>query len=160
MLTKDDNLQFLQKKIGEIKVAMFKAEMNSVLQLPNNIISTIKTDGDGNVWFFTSCNGKYAQNIDKEFYAYLEYNQKGGAYRLRISGKAVVVPDTTPTYTTAVGTQLSDSIVLVKLKMMHVEYFENKNLVTTSSFKTRVKDFFTDIFFSHNYKEFNFSEAM
>jgi hypothetical protein len=155
---KDDNLQFLQKKIGEIKVAMFRAEMNSELQLPNNIISTIKTDDDGNIWFFTSCHGKYAQHLEQNFYAYLDYNQKGGAYRVRISGKASIVPDDTPTHTTSVDkSRLSDTIVLVRMKMMHVEYFENKTLQATSSFKTRIRDFFTEMFTSHNYKQFDFS---
>lgn len=155
MLTQDDNLLFLQRKIGEIKIAMFKAEMDSVLQLPNNIISTLKIDGDGNIWFFTSCNGKYAQNIDESFYAYLEYYQKGGAYRLRVSGKASVVQDDPMAHTAEINSK--DNFILIKFKIMHAEYFENKSLVT-SSFKTRVKDFFTDIFTSHNYREFDFPE--
>ena len=156
MLTQDDNLLFLQRKIGEIKVAMFKAEINSVLSLPNNIVSTLKTDNDGNVWFFTSCNGKYAKNIDESFYAYLEYYQKGGAYRLRISGKASIVQDD-PMADASTVTNCKDNFALIKFKIMHAEYFENKALAT-SSFKTRIKDFFTDIFSSHNYREFDFPE--
>ena len=76
-LTKDERLEFLQKKITELRVALFKAEINTELQLPNNIVSTIKADNKGNIWFFSSCNGNYAKNIDKSFYAYLEYYQKG-----------------------------------------------------------------------------------
>src|SRR3954471_25052112 len=148
MLTQDDNLLFLQRKIGEIKVAMFKAEIDSELQLPNNIVSTLKTDNDGNIWFFTSCNGKYAKNIDKSFYAYLDYYQKGGAYRLRVSGKASIVQDT-PTHASEIK-PMKDNIALIQFKIMHAEYFENKALVT-SSLKTRIKDFFTEIFSSHNY---------
>ena len=155
MFTNDDNLSFLQKKISEIKVAMFKADIDSVLQLPNNIVSTLKTDSDGNIFFFTSCNGKHAKNIDKGFYAYLEYYQKGGAYRLRVSGKASIVPDDSVAH----ATEMNDNIVLISFKIMHAEYFENKALMPTSSFKTRVKDFFTEIFSSHNYRKFDFPEA-
>ena len=43
MLTKNENLLFLQKKIGEIKIARFSAEIDAGLQLPNNIVSTLKT---------------------------------------------------------------------------------------------------------------------
>ena len=155
MLTQDDNLTFLQRKIGEIKVAMFKAEIDSELQLPNNIVSTLKTDNDGNIWFFTSCNGKYAKNIDKSFYAYLDYYQKGGAYRLRVSGRASIVQDD-PMHASEIK-PTKDNIALIQFKIMHAEYFENKALAT-SSLKTRIKDFFTEIFSSHNYREFDFPE--
>ena len=156
MLTQDDNLIFLQRKIGEIKVAMFKSEINSELQLPTNIVSTLKTDNDGNIWFFTSCNGKYAKNIDKSFYAYLDYYQKGGAYRLRVSGKASIVQDDSMAHAPEIK-PAKDNIALIQFKIMHAEYFENKALAT-SSLKTRIKDFFTEIFSSHNYREFDFPE--
>ena len=156
MLTQDDNLIFLQRKIGEIKVAMFKSEINSELQLPTNIVSTLKTDNDGNIWFFTSCNGKYAKNIDKSFYAYLDYYQKGGAYRLRVSGKASIVQDDSMAHASEIK-PAKDNIALIQFKIMHAEYFENKALAT-SSLKTRIKDFFTEIFSSHNYREFDFPE--
>src|SRR6266542_6095366 len=83
-----DDLLFLKEKIKEINVALFKAESDSVLQLPNNIISTLRVD-DGHVWFFTSCAGPYAQHLDKELYASLYYYQKGNNC-LQISGKAFV----------------------------------------------------------------------
>lgn len=156
MLTQDDNLSFLQRKIGEIKVAMFRSEINCELQLPTNIISTLKTDNDGNIWFFTSCNGKYAKNIDKSFYAYLDYYQKGGAYRLRVSGKASIVQDDPMAHASEIK-PTKDNIALIQFKIMHAEYFENKSLAT-SSLKTRIKDFFTEIFSSHNYREFDFPE--
>lgn len=159
MAVQQDHLEFLQRKIGEIKVAMFRPEMDSELQLPHNIVSTIKTDEDGNIWFFTSCNGKYAKNIDQEFFAYLDYNQKGGAYRLCISGKASIVQGDPADHVARLHTHygMSDNIVLVKLKMMHVEYFENKLLQNESSLKTRIVDFFSEMFNSHHYRQFDFS---
>src|SRR5665647_2040618 len=115
MLTKDDNLLFLENKIQQIKMAMFRAEIDSELQLPNNIISTIKTDSDGNIWFFTSCNGEYAKNIDKHFFAYLEYYQKGQDFRLRLSGKASIVEGDSEAATSAIKTNspINGSIVLI-----------------------------------------------
>lgn len=159
MALQQDHLLFLQRKIGETRVAMFRPEMDSELQLPHNIISTIKTDDDGNIWFFTSCNGNYAKNIDQHFYAYLDYNQKGGAYRLCIGGKASIVQDDPADHASRLHTHhgINDNIVLIKLKMMHVEYFENKLLQHTSSFKTRIMDFFSEMFNSHHYRQFDFS---
>jgi hypothetical protein len=149
MLTNDEHLEFLQRKIAEIKIALFKAEINEAgVPLPNNIISTFKTDMEGNVWFFTSCNEKFIRDFKKDFHASLDYYQKGGAYRLQLSGRATVIHD-------APGSSQTN-VTLVKLKILHAEYFENK-LMMASSLKTRVKDFFSKLFLSHNYREFNFS---
>jgi general stress protein 26 len=150
MFTNDEHLGFLQRKIAEIKIALFKAEIKEAgVPLPNNIISTFKTDMEGNVWFFTSCNAQFIRDIKKDFHASLDYYQKGGAYRLQVTGRASIIHD-------APGISNSN-VTLVKLKILHAEYFENKLVMASSSLKTRVKDFFSKLFLSHNYREFNFS---
>lgn len=159
MLTKDNNLLFLENKIQQIKMAMFRAEIDSELQLPNNIISTIKTDSDGNIWFFTSCNGEYAKNIDKHFFAFLEYYQKGQDCRLQLSGKASIVEGDSETETSSAietNSPINGSIVLIKFKILHAEYFENKSSVNISM-KDKVKTFFTDIFIPHSHRMYDFS---
>ena len=156
MLTKNENLLFLQKKIGEIKIARFKAELDSEFQLPDNIIATLKTDDEGNIWFFSSCKGEHAKNIDKDFYAYLEYYQKGGAYRLRTGGRATIIQDETIPYFNKSKKSI-DNLVLIRFKMMTAEYFEERSL-HTSSLKTRVKDFFSEMLYSQRYRKFDFAE--
>ena len=42
MQTNNEGLLFLKEKIEEIKIALFKADTDSLLQLPNNVISTLK----------------------------------------------------------------------------------------------------------------------
>ena len=87
----DKNLEFLKEKIANIKIALFKTELDPELQLPNNIIQTLKVEDDGHVWFFTSCNVKYIENIDRPFYAYLNYQKKGSDCRLQLSGRASLI---------------------------------------------------------------------
>ena len=157
MLTKDENLDFLQNKIRNIKSAMFSSEINSELQLPNNIISTLKTDRDGNIWFFTSCNGHYAQNVDRQFYACLDYYQKGGECRLRVNGKASIVENSHYAGFTSVN-ELPDNMMLIKLKILKAEYFENKH-EAQKSLKEKVVNFFTELFIPHSYRSFNFTET-
>src|SRR5690242_14155633 len=82
-------LLFLKEKIEEIKVALFKAESESVLRLPNNIITTLKVDEEGCVWFFTSCSRHFAQCFDRELPVSLDYYQKGNKC-LHITGKAYI----------------------------------------------------------------------
>ena len=72
----DRNLEFLKEKITDIKIALFKTELNPELQLPNNIIQTFKVEDDGTIWFFTSCNGNHINHIDRSFYAYTKGKQR------------------------------------------------------------------------------------
>ncbi|MEJ7610134.1 MAG: pyridoxamine 5'-phosphate oxidase family protein [Ferruginibacter sp.] len=143
----DTPLSFLREKIQEIKVALFKSEINSELSLPNNIIETISTDPDGNVYFFTSCRGNYAAQIDQPFYAYLEYHKKGTDTKLRISGKAIIVKDEADVASPeneehGINTT---SIVLVKMKIMQAEYF-GQPAHHNDSWTQKLRSTFTHLF--------------
>lgn len=152
MLTRDKNLRFLQKKIGEIKIAMFKAEIDPPLQLPNNIISTLKIDNEGNIWFFTSYKGEFKRVIIESFPACLEFYQKGGAH-ICTTGKADIIQDN------LILNSPNSKDVLIRFKIMHAKYFKTRS-ITYSSLKARVKDFFTNLFSSPNYRKFDFPEPI
>ncbi|MEP7141527.1 MAG: pyridoxamine 5'-phosphate oxidase family protein [Ferruginibacter sp.] len=158
MPAQDDNLLFLENKIQEIKMAIFRAETGVVLQLTNNIISTIKTDSDGNIWFFTTFNSEYLKNVDKHFFAYLEYCQQEQYCRLRLSGKAsIVVGDgETGSFTIETNSPGKDNIVLIKFKILYAEYLENKQSEPISV-KEKVKSFFTGIFIPHSHRKYDYS---
>ncbi len=136
----DTTLDFLKAKIEDIRIALFKAEMNSVLQLPNNIISTLKVDNDGYIWFYTSCNGNYAPQVDKEFFAYLDYYQKGRDSRLRVSGRACIIEGCGAD----AATIDSSSLLLLKMKIMQAEYFGN-DVEKQQSWMGRIKTTFTEL---------------
>ena len=152
-----NNLVFLREKIKQIKIAMFKPEKNDMLQLPNNIISTLKVDDEGNVWFFTSQQGNYAQQPDT-FFAYLEYYQKGGDGRLRINGKASIVTDydevdfaVKPSVPGMYG-----QILLLKVKIMQAEYIVSKS-AQKIPLKERMKSIFSNLFLAQEQRVFDFS---
>ncbi len=136
----DTTLTFLRKKIEEIRIALFKAEINSVLQLPNNIISTLKVDDEGFIWFYTSCNGMYAAEVDKEFFAYLDYYQKGRDSRLRVSGKTCLV-EGCGTDADAVD---NSNLLLLKMKIMQAEYFGD-DAEKQQSWMNKIKTTFTEL---------------
>ena len=164
MLNKDENLEFLKRKIQELKYAKFSAEINSLLQLPNNIITTLKTDSEGNIWFFTSCNGIYASKMDKSFYASLDYYQKGYDCHLHIDGSATIIEDEEnredilPFVIIDNNNIDTHSVVLIKLKIIKAEYFENKQIFT-NSIKETINNIFTELFFSNTHKQFHFLSA-
>ena len=130
----DEGLDFLKEKIRFIKVALFRSEFNSELHLPNNIIQTLKIDDDGMVWFFTSCNRDYAKYMDRCFYAYLDYYRKGIDCRLQLSGAASIVENDDEGLFSLCnypkGTY--EKLVLVKMKIIQAEFFENKPSASTT----------------------------
>jgi hypothetical protein len=160
ILHKDENLEFLNSKIREMRIAMFRAEASSLLCPPNNIITTLKTDNDGNIWFFTSCNKSYAKNIDKCFFASLDYYQKGTECRLRISGNASIVENAMEAPVRINKNEGSQQgLFLIKLKILTAEYSENK-ATTHASVKDQLKNFFHKIFYAPEYRQFDFSKTM
>ena len=154
----DENLIFLKEKIKDIKVALFKSEINSELQLPNNIIQTLKVEEDGTIWFFTSCSGEQAQNIEKSFYAYLDYYKKGTECRLQLGGRATIVEDDGEAFLTISNYSKSTAsrLVLVKMKIMQAEYFETKQTINVS-WKEKMKVAFSSLFFNPSHRVYDFS---
>ena len=155
MQTNNEGLLFLKEKIEEIKIALFKADTDSLLQLPNNIISTLKVDEDGYVWFFTSCIKPYAQYIDKELYVSLDYYRKENNCRLLITGKAFIENDCEDVDTDEMKEEF-DKMVLLKTKILKAEYFENKPF-SKVSIREKIKSVFNFIVTTDDHKMFDFS---
>jgi general stress protein 26 len=158
-IRRDENLEFIINKIQEIKIAMFRAEASSIQCPPNNIITTLKTDNDGNIWFLTSCNKDYAKNIDKCFFASLDYYQKGTDCRLRISGSASIAENAVEAPVRVTKKDKEHGILLIKLKILNAEYYENKH-VTSASLKEQLKFFFHKMFYAPEYRQYDFSETI
>ncbi len=147
--TPDDNLNFIKEKICEIKIAIFKSEINSELQLPNNIIQVLKIDEDGTVWFFTSCSGDHKKTIDRNFYVYLDFHRKGVDGRLQISGHANVVEDNEEDFLNMSNYSKSTAsrLVLLKMNILQAEYFDARpspQISIMEKIKTAFHQFFFD----------------
>ena len=153
----DEHLVFLQHKIKEIRIALFNSEMNSELQLPNNIVETLSVEDDGTVWFFTTCNGNHARFIDSSFHAHLSYYKKDTGSRLRLSGKAVIVEDDENTIfaESDYSTDLYKT-VLVKMKIMQAEFYENKPVTNDITWTEKIRSAITGLFLAPAHRVFNF----
>ena len=148
----DKNYDFLQKKTMEIKTALFKAEINSLLRLPNNIIRTLQADDDGYIWFFSSCNGTYGKLVDKSFYARLEYYQKSTNTYLKLNGNAHIAESFNELHPLLIMKSLGDNEVLIKFKITEAEYFGEKP-VMAASFKETFKNIFLQFVYHQSYKQ-------
>ncbi|HNA17971.1 MAG TPA: hypothetical protein PKG65_14075 [Ferruginibacter sp.] len=150
MHKKDKKLRFLRKKIGEISLAMFRAETDSFLQLPNNIITPLRTDEEGNIWFFTAYKGEISKASDNSFPACLEFYKKGVEGRLFTNGLAAVVPDA---HTDEQGK------ILIRFRIMHARYTKNR-IPIYRSLKTRIVNFFSGLFSPPQFQEFDLQDVV
>ena len=157
MQINDTHLLFLRGKIKDIRVALFKSEINSELSLPNNVVETIHTDNEGNIFFFTSCNGNHAAQINLPFYAYLDYYKKGTDTRLKISGKAMIVNEERNAAAPEIEERgiSSRSVVLVKMKIMQAEF--SGEPMQENTWTKKIKSTFNHFFFPASEQHYSFN---
>jgi hypothetical protein len=153
----DKNLLFIKEKIKEIKIGLFKSEINSELQLPNNIVEILKVEDDGTAWFFTSCIESQAENIARSFYAYLDFHKRGTDCRLQLGGKATIIEDDDLLFSISNYSRgTAGKLLLVKMKIMQAEYFESKQSGNVS-WTDKLKLAFNHIFLQPLHKVYDFS---
>lgn len=128
----NQQLNFLQDKIREIGSAIFFNLSDSVLKLPTSIVTTLKVDDFGYVWFFIQKPKQNLGEFETEFPVRLDFFRKGKSCFLQVNGKGWVVTDpeemnTLTTITEETHQQMAAEAVLVKVKIMKAEYFETKS---------------------------------
>ena len=120
------NLPFLQEKIQELKNALFFSQNCSVLRMATTIVSILKVDELGQLWFFVPRPRQALHEFDREFPVRLEFFRKGKGFYLHITGKAYIVDDPEEVNSLLfedLKDQMSGNIVLIKVKMGKVDYF-------------------------------------
>lgn len=134
-------LEFLRDRIQNIGTAIFFNLSDSLLKLPTAIISNLNVDTQGNVWFYTRKPHSHVQSLETNFPVRLDFFKKGADYFLQVSGKAYVVTDGEVCNTVAatLGEPEVADVVLVRVKMLKVEYFETSTKPTTSWWQNTVQ---------------------
>jgi len=87
------NSSFLQAKIMSIGTALFFCEDDSLLPFPAYIITALKVDEGGNIWFFISRNWNKTVSYDRVVPVNLDFYRKGFPFSITIKGKASLVND-------------------------------------------------------------------
>ena len=114
----DTNLQFIREKIYKVRSAIMYSMSNDLIRLPNSIITAVKVDEEGQLWFL--CN-RPAQPLDQcppTFPVRLHFYRKGTFYHMEISGKAEIVNNS------YAGISEQEKPLLIKMNMVNVEYTE------------------------------------
>jgi hypothetical protein len=127
MLPKSD-LQFLQQKIQELRNALLFSQNTSLLRLATTVVSVIKVDEFGQMWFFVPQPKQVLQEFDREFPVKLEFFKKGKEFFLHVSGKAFIVSDPEEMNGLVpedIREQTGNHLVLIRVKMLKADYFSN-----------------------------------
>ena len=122
-MTTDANLLEIRDKIYRLKTAIMYSMSNDVCKLPNSIVTAVRVDDEGQLWF--ACPkplhevAEYAEN----FPVRLHFYHKGVFFHLEISGKACIVDDDYH-YDGAAGLPIGGKQMLVRMTMNTIEYTE------------------------------------
>ena len=152
----NQQLQFLQEKIEEIGSAIFYNESDAVLKLPTSVVTSLKVDEYGFVWFCVQKPSQYLKEFDQEFPAKLDFYKKGTGYFLQVIGKAFVVtdPEEMNAYVALpeeVKQLANNTVALVKVKIQKAEYFETRTATKASLWQTAVS-YITTWFKNNQYR--------
>ena len=124
-------LQFLKQKIQDIGSALFFSQNNHFLSMPASIITVLRVDDDGYVWFFVKRPLQCLAPIDKGFPARLDFFRKKMGYFLQVTGRAVIVDEKDiamhewADISTEIKNNVLNELTLMKVKMLSVDYFYN-----------------------------------
>jgi hypothetical protein len=126
-------LSFLQQRIEEIRSAIFYNLSESVLKLPTSIVTTVKVDEFGFVWFTMQKPMQNLSEFEKEFPVKLDYYKKGTGYFLQVIGQGFMVTDPEEMNNLAdlpdeVKQAVGDKMTLVKVKIQKADYYQTRSM--------------------------------
>lgn len=118
----DTNLQFIREKIYEVRSAVMYSMSNGLVRLPNNIVTVVKVDDDGNLWFLCTPPAFRIEECECVFPARLHFYKKGKTFHVEVSGKATIVNNEFNMEGYNQETRQVDTPILIKMSMTNVQY--------------------------------------
>ncbi len=117
----DTNLQFIREKIYRVRSAIMYSMTDELIKLPNSIITAIKVDDEGQLWFLCNRPAHSLEYCSQTFPVRLHFYRKGTFFHLEISGKAEIVNNN------YVGEEGQPKPLLIKMSMANIEYTEQED---------------------------------
>ncbi len=136
-------LSFIENKIKDLENALFFSLSESVLKIPVCVITVLKTDEIGQLWFSIPKPTQSVYAFDKAFQAKLDFFRKGRDYYLKIRGTAFLVDDPEEINMIECLNEnikqlaLGNSSLIIKVKISFAEYIEKAPVHTST--KTLIK---------------------
>jgi general stress protein 26 len=125
----DSNLQFIREKIYQVRSAIMYSMSDELVKLPNNIVTAVRVDDEGQLWFLSKRPLQFVSECEQSFPARLKFYRKGVSFFLEVSGKATIMNNTSevkqPPQANAEKTT-QQKPVLIKMTMINIEYVESE----------------------------------
>jgi len=146
MIKSSTQLDFISARIEELQTAVFHSQSNTVLNLNTAVISTLKVDIDGYIWFFVNKPSQAISEFEKQFPVALNFYKKGAMFFLNVFGMAKIITD--PEELEFTGIDDKSKIgnigkILIRVKIVNANYFEK---ACTKGWFTKRKKAFMELF--------------
>lgn len=114
----DTNLQFIREKIYQLRNAIMYSMSNELIRIPNTIVTAIRIDEEGHLWFTCKAPANYVNEYEQSFPARLHFFKKGLLYYMEVSGKATIIKnfEKIPDY--------PEQSLLIRMNISNAEYAE------------------------------------
>jgi len=122
------DLPFIRERIQELRSALFFSQSSSLLRMTTTIVSIVKVDDLGQIWFYVPRPRQALHEFHREFPSRLEFFRKGKGFFLHITGRAFIINDPEDLNSLPddeIKGQAAGNMVLIKVKMGKAEYFES-----------------------------------
>jgi general stress protein 26 len=119
------NLQFISEKINQLRNAIMYVDGSGPVKLENDIVTAIRVDDEGQLWFLTNYPSQHVEECEQNFPARLLFYKKGVNFFMRVSGKATIINDScSDNHADSDNNDRSQKLkkVLMKLTMINIEY--------------------------------------
>jgi len=124
-MVNDSNLQFIREKVCALRNAVMYVSSDGLVKLGNDIVTAVKVDEDGHLWFVTNRPAQIVSECEQCFPVRLRVYRKGVGYYMEISGRATIVSSDYSFNDMPSGSKkANEKKVLVKLEMRNIEYTE------------------------------------
>ncbi len=123
-MTSDPNLQFITGKIATLRSAVMYSMSNSLVKLPNDIVTFLKVDEDGQLWFLSHLPSQSLNECEQVFPVRLHFFRKGYDFFVEVSGKATIMNNSFSDNSFNTPGLDNRKSVLIKMTMSNIEYTE------------------------------------
>jgi hypothetical protein len=96
---------------------------NEVCKLPNSIVTALKVDDEGQLWFICQRPAQEVVEYEGSFPARLHFYHKGVFFHLEVSGKATIIKDEEGD-DPEIAKPGDEKYLLIKMSMNSIEYTE------------------------------------
>jgi hypothetical protein len=125
VMVNDANLQFIREKIIQLRSAVMYVASDELVKLGNDIVTAIRVDDEGQLWFVTNNPPQRVEECEQNFPARLCFYRKGIDFSMEISGKANIVNyNYSYDHSGKVDGSKRSKKVLVKMAMINIAYNE------------------------------------